>query len=561
MQQYASIAMLVFFAILFNQLANAQEEARFSGSLESNIQFFSEDTLIGAANTPQYDHQLFGADTWLQLKYSYKGFDVGLRVDFFNNSLLLNPMGSYNDQGIGRWYVSKKLEKLEISAGYLYDQIGSGMIFRAYEQRPLAIDQALYGARVKYELMPDWKIKAFTGRQKQQFDRYESVIRGASLEGYWSNEKEKALILAPGLGYVGRTIADDNMSRIVSTINTYSVVDSIVPDYNTHAVSLYNTLSFGPITWYVEGAYKTSEVFFDPLAKRTGRDGLITDGKLVKGSGSVLYTNIGFATKGLGITLEAKRTENFDYRADPLTSGIQGPTNFLPPLTRVNTYRLLARYGPATQPIGEKGLQLDISYKPSRKLSFNFNGSYLRSLDEDRGDLKGDTLLYWETYFEAQYKHSRKLLIKGGLQLQEYNQFVYLAKASENIETITPFIDVLYKIDRKKSIRAEFQYMRTEQDFGSWLFGLAEFSIAPHWSFSVSDMYNFDPNDSNPDQPRKDGKAAKVHYPRIDAFYTFKSNRFSLSYVKQVQGIVCAGGICRLEPAFSGVKVGIQSTF
>jgi hypothetical protein len=36
--------------------------------------------------------------------------------------------------------------------------------------------------------------------------------------------------------------------------------------------------------------------------------------------------------------------------------------------------------------------------------------------------------------------------------------------------------------------------MSTKQDYGSWVYGLAELSIAPHWSFVVSDMYNYDHN-------------------------------------------------------------------
>ena len=56
-------------------------------------------------------------------------------------------------------------------------------------------------------------------------------------------------------------------------------------------------------------------------------------------------------------------------------------------------------------------------------------------------------------------------------------------------------------------------------------------------------------------------KEKAIHFPRFDIFYTYKTNRFSLSYVKQVEGVVCTGGICRLEPDFSGVKVTVNSTF
>jgi len=143
------------------------------------------------------------------------------------------------------------------------------------------------------------------------------------------------------------------------------------------------------------------------------------------------------------------------------------------------------------------------------------------------------------------------LILTAGLQFQQYNQEIFETKPGVPIvETLIPFIDYLYKIDRKKSIRFELQYMNTDEDFGSWVFGLAEYSIAPKWTFTLSDMYNIDPTMTD-----------KIHYPRFDIFYTIKSNRFSISYVKQVEGVVCSGGICRLEPAFSGFRFTANSIF
>ena len=75
----------------------------------------------------------------------------------------------------------------------------------------------------------------------------------------------------------------------------------------------------------------------------------------------------------------------------------------------------------------------------------------------------------------------------------------------------------------------------------------------------MSDMYNADPGKNSPVD--EDDEKLRLHYPRFDVFYTLRSNRFSLSYIKQVEGVVCTGGICRLEPAFSGVRVSVSSTF
>ena len=180
---------LLFFAVC--HLANAQNGGRIAGNLEANGNFFLRDSLIGAANIPQYERQLFGAEACLYLSYSNWGFDFGLRFDLFNNSNLRNPTGSYTAQGIGRWFIRKKIHKLDISAGYLYDQIGGGIIFRAYEERSLFIDNSLFGVRLAYDLAPDWQIKVFTGQQKQQLesnrsiiDTYDPIIKGLSLEGF-----------------------------------------------------------------------------------------------------------------------------------------------------------------------------------------------------------------------------------------------------------------------------------------------------------------------------------------------------------------------------------------
>ena len=105
-------------------------------------------------------------------------------------------------------------------------------------------------------------------------------------------------------------------------------------------------------------------------------------------------------------------------------------------------------------------------------------------------------------------------------------------------------------------MRTEFQYMSTKQDFGSWMFGLMEFSMAPKWSFEISGMYNI-----HPKKPNSKGLIEKILYPTAGIVYFHDAQRYSLRYVKQVEGVVCSGGICRLEPAFSGVRFSMNTTF
>jgi len=545
---------------LGNLSAQEQSGGRISGNLEANGSFFLRDTLIKAAGTPQYDNQIFGSEAWLNLNYSNWGFDFAFRFDMFNNSNLLNPQGSYTDLGIGRWYIHKAVDKFDFSAGYIYDQIGSGIIFRAYEQRALLIDNALMGLRVGYDFTPDLKVKAFTGLQKQQFDLYRSVIAGANIDYFLAGKEGSRFSLAPGFGVVRRTLDDASMFNLVSTLNNYLPQDIFVPKYTAYAFSLYNSLSLGPFTWYAEGAYKTKDNMNDPLAERVTKSGQTVVGKLIQAPGSVLYTTLSYADKGLGITLEGKRTENFSFRTRPQEELNRGLMNFLPPMSRVNFYRLTARYMPATQEFGELAAQADVRYAISKMTSVNVNFSNITDLDGQ--------LLYRELFTELLLKKARKWQLTGGVQLQQYNQEVYYFKPGEPIlEAVTPYFDFLYRFAKRRSVRVEAQYMLTGQDakglghdYGDWLFGLVEISPAPGWTIALSDMYNAGPGKNSPSDAET-GEKLSVHFPRFDVFYTHGANRFSLSYVKQVEGIVCSGGVCRIEPAFSGVKLTVNSSF
>ncbi len=549
-------------AVLLAGSLSAQEQqgGRLTGSLQTNANFFMRDSLIGAANTPQYDRQLFGGEGWLNLNYSNWGFDVALRYDFFNNSNLLNPTGSYTDQGIGMWSVKKRIKNLGFQAGYIYDQVGSGIIFRAFEERPLLIDNALFGLKLDYQLSDNWQVKAFTGRQKQQFENYNSVIRGINIDGFVAGDSLSTWTLAPGFGVVARTLDDATMNSLVANINLYPTVDLFVPKYNAYAFTLYNTLTAGIFSWYVEGAYKTEEAMNDPFGEIV-RDGATTVGdKFFSAPGTVLYSSLSISPAKWGISLEAKRTENFSWRTRPQSQLNRGLISFLPPMARINTYRLTSRYNAATQDLTEQAFQADVRYAPNRKLSFNANYAFIN-------DLEG-VKLYRELYTEVQYKHKKQWILTSGLQIQNYNQERYEFKPQVPIvETIIPFADFLYKLDRRKSVRFEAQYMLTgddtkadaKQDYGDWVFGLVEVALGGHWTLTASDMFNAAPGKNSPVDDS--GEKQSLHYPRFDVYYTTGPTQLALSYIKQVEGVVCTGGICRLEPAFSGVRFSANTSF
>ncbi len=547
------ITFFFFQCFIAVSILSGQSGLNFRGTIETNVNWFREDSLIGATGIPQYENNDLGGELWLTFIANYKGWEIGLRLDGFEKSNLLNPNASYSEYGLGKLYAQYRKNNVDITLGHIYDQIGSGIIFRSYEERPLLIDNALVGGRGIYQLGENIEIKGIYGRQKQLFDLYPNTVRGFSVEGFFSMGKEKVFTLSPGVGYINRLLSQETMDGIVQVLKTYTEEDRVIPRYNAYMGTIYNTLTYKGISWHTEIAIKSSDLHFDPNAIRTEITGTRVFGKYVKEPGSVLYSSLSIAGKNLGITIEAKRTSRFNIRIDPLQRLNFGLLSFIPPMNRQHTYRLLSRYAPATQDLSETALQIDIQQSLSKRTKWQLNLSDIRTNENN--------LLYREFYMNLQYRVPRKWSITSGIQVMEYNQEVYEIKPEvDNIRAITPFIDVSYRLDRKRSIRTEMQWMSTSEDYGSWLFSLIEVSLAPHWQFELSGMYNIDPGPASPTDPES-GSKEKILYPSIGATYTHGSKRVNVRYVKQVEGVVCTGGICRLEPAFSGLRMSSYVAF
>lgn len=529
-----------------------EDRGEFSGNFQTTSQFYVRDDRIGA-NTTQYLRELSSTDAWMFLNYKIKGFNFALRYDLFNNSPLLNPQQAYSAQGIGFWQISKDIENLNITVGYFYEQFGSGALFRAYEDRNIGIDFAIAGARVIYTVADNTRIKAFTGKQKYRFDTRPPIIKGVNLEHRITLGEASSLDL--GGSVVNRTLDATTMSNVTSTINSYPVEERFDPKYNVFGYNGYFTLTHKKLAWSVEYDYKTPEAILDYSST------------LINKGGQVYFTSLSYSTHGFGANVQFRRIESFLMRTNPLE--IQpvpnnGAFNFLPAISKQNTYRLLARYNAVVQELGENAAQVEFTIKPSKELQINLNGSIVNTLAgltvEDGYQWNDDTRLFRELYGDVGYKFSKKFKAMVGLQLIQYNQQVLELKANVPfVYAYTPFGEMTYKLTTKRSLRFEWQYMYTEQDLGSFVNGLLEYNVAPHWSFAAGDLVNIHEGYLNKPEP---GEAFEIiHYYNLFASYTHKTTRFTGGYLKQPQGVNCTGGVCRIEPAFSGARISITTNF
>jgi hypothetical protein len=534
-----------------------KDRGEFSGNFQNTNQFYVNDPKIGT-NTTQYKRELSSADAWLYLNYKLKGFNFNLRYDVFNNSPLFNPSEAYTKSGIGIWSVSKDIDKFNVTVGYFYDQFGTGMVFRAFEDRNLGLDFAINGARVIYTPNENTQIKAFTGLQKFRFDVRPEVIKGLNIEH--RIEVNDNLNFQLGASAVNRTIDQNTMNTIVGAINNYELKNRFIPTYNVYLGNIYNTLSYKKFSLYTEYCQKSQEAIFNPILDRME----LRDGR-------VYYTSLSYSTKGLGINAQYKRIESFSLRTSPLENLNLGMIAYLPSLTRQNTYRLLARYNAVVQELGENALGMEFTIKPQgayfkkHQTTININTSVVTAKDNfdskslNPFDFEKDTTRYFrEHYIDVSHKFNKKFKAMLGFQYINYNQQLFELKPKnyDYVTAKTYFGEVTYKLTSTRSLRVEAQYLETKQDLGSFINGTVELNIAPHYSFSVGDMVNVN-------RVIRDANASQdlIHYWNVFGSYTYKTTRLTGGYIKQVEGVNCTGGVCRVEPAFSGVRVTLQTNF
>jgi len=238
---------------------------------------------------------------------------------------------------------------------------------------------------------------------------------------------------------------------------------------------------------------------------------------------------------------------------------------------------LPAMYPYATQPKGEFGFQAQsiFSFKKKSKLggkygtSFSITYSQYNAINKQKIDDvtpldSNGTLGYKANFFdigkEVYYQNFNleftKKVNKTFKMIFSYFYILYNAKIIEghdipNIHAHVGVADLTFNLNEKHTIRAELQYLYTKQGEGSWMYALAEYTLAPKWFFSLSDQYNYD----NPVSEKR------LHYYGIATAYAIGSTRISLNYGRQRAGIFCVGGVCRFVPAANGLTLTLTSSF
>lgn len=546
---------LGFSSLFFLQSAFAQLGlgGNVTGNMETNVQYLNTDTLIGATAPDQK----VVANSYMNVNYSVNRFRAGVRFESYLPAIAGYP-AFYSGTGIGYRYAQYAGDHITVTAGNFYEQFGSGLILRTYEERALGLDNAMDGASIRYMPVNGVELKGIIGRTRVDFSdgrlfNSEGTVRGldgsVSLNDIIPSFKESAFKV---------TIGGSLVSRYQATNNDTLILPKNVGSYGGRIDLKYKRV-------YLNAEYIHKDN--DP----NQQNGYIYN----PGHGAIV--NLGYSQKGLGIILTGKSLDNMTLRSDRAITGNQGFVNYLPATSNNHTYNLAGTLYPyATNLYGEVAYQLDVLYKIPKKtklggtygtdlhLNVSVATDYNRNtsnVDWDKNRISytskpfdgNDSLYNFDLNFHIKRKLNKKVKLGA-----HYFHFVYNNDVNEVTKLAKHYItsdigviDFSYAINAKNTIRAEVQGLWTKKDRGNWATFLIEYTISPKWFFTVMDQYNY----GHPDEK------LQIHYLLGSFGYIHDNSRFMIMYGKQREGILCVGGVCRPVPATNGLTFTFTQSF
>ena len=550
------LVLLGVFVVIVQVQAQALLGGQVTGNFQIDAQVSKQDSSIGAEDVPQ---KLL-SNVFANLLYTNGGFSAGIRFESY-----LDPLLGFNSQykgaGIANKFMSYQNEMIDITAGNFYEQYGSGLIFRSYEDRNLGLDNAMMGVNVKVRPIDGILLKAMVGKQRYYWDYGKGLVRGIdgefALNSLIKGFEESKTRVTLGAGFVSR-YEDDQ------TILANDEYKLNLP-LNVGAGSFRMDLAHG--NWGLQAEYAMKS-----------QDPNVLNNYIYKW-GDALFVSASYSKKGLGINLQAKRIDNMGFKSERTATGEMLYINYIPAMSKQHTYALMALYPAITQVNGEMGIQADVTYTIKKgtllggKYGTTLKLNYSQIMSIDKQALNDSTSIgqkgtdgYTSDFFkvgdELYYQDfnmeiSKKLSSKSKLNLT----YAYIAfnPVMENEHGDIHYNNVVvadytYKLNNKNVIRGELQWLKSNIEYfdedkrsGDWLMALVEWNFTSAFFVSVSDQYNYN--------------GSKNHYYNVSVGYTHNTTRFQLGYGKQRKGLLCIGGVCREVPASNGLTFSLTSSF
>ena len=537
---------------------------RVYGGFESNVQWYLNDKGRGIMQP----EDPVRSNNYLLVNYQLKSWTAGIQVEGYEKNALLNYYPEFEGTNVATYFLNYKNAKLDITAGYFYEQFGSGMLLRAWEDRALGINTALRGGRVIYKPTDAIRLTALFGQQRTGFDVSNGRIYGFDSDFYLTELlKLKKSDVSFGMSYVGRY---EDISSTIQNPNFDALTHGIAARLNYSIGSFYSTLEYN---------YKSEDAVLNRISNTL-------DQNLIK-DGSAYILNFGYSKKGLGIDATLRRTENMSFLSERVPTVIGDETslnfndkvlNFTPALTKqhhsnlANIYVYQAQAGidfkdPSILKAGETGGQIDIIYefekntpvggKYGTKVALNFASWYnlpgqfrLTPVDYETNFL-GIGTQYFSDYNLELKKQLSETWRTAFYYIKQYYNKPWVEDGSSDVNTNILIGEAVYNFASNKSIRFEAEHMWADADFKNWVGGTVEVNLNDKYSFYVWDIINYG----------NDDVSNRKHYYNFGGAYRINATRLSMNYGRQRGGLVCVGGVCRFVPESTGFTISLNTAF
>lgn len=508
------------------------------GSFESNTNLYNED----AKSSATVPDGKFGSNNYLKLDYYNNKISAGIQMEAYSPVLVGYP--SYlQGAALTNYYINWTDEDFTITAGTFYDQFGSGLLFRSWEDRALGLNNALTGARLTYNYKDILAVKAIWGMPRYGMKYSQTQVKGADASFAISN--------LAGWDRTYLAVEASVLDRY-EALSDDMIIDGCKP--NTTGWSARVNMETAGFFFKAEHVDAGTKYFYDTSFYGEGQ-------MYHRKKGNAQLIETGYNRRGLGVNVNLRRLEWMSSKIMNESSSTVNMLNYVPALCTQYTYMLttLHPYGARTGDLmtgfvnsGEIGGQIDVFYnfrrgtklggKRGMKVHGNFSTYYTIA---EEGTFKTGNLLFKDMSLDIEKQWTRQFKSTFLWSMQEYSP-KYGANKTTYLSNII-VADLLYKFTDLFSTRLELQYLITHEDQKDWMAALVEVSFAPHWSIYVSDMYNHG--------------MSKVHYYNGGVSYVKSRTRLSLGYGRYRSGYICSGGVCRPIPAYTGANFSITTSF
>ncbi|HIZ85653.1 MAG TPA: hypothetical protein IAC04_04100 [Candidatus Coprenecus stercoravium] len=514
-----SVGLLTLSIVAF---AQNEDRGNFSAGLETNTTYYLKDEKTGAA----LPDGRMGSNNYLKLDYTWKGLYVGGQLEGYLPAINGYYPGYEYNFFRADVYAGYNANGWDVRLGSLYEQFGSGLLFRTYEDRTLGINNALRGVKVGYTFGDFLTVKAIYG-QTRDVTQY---IDGAMVSG-------ADLSLS-----ISRAAKWENFDWTVegSVLDKYEAFEvGMGEGAKPHTLGYSARMALGYAGFRLSGEYMSRRA--NPELANA-YDSTRTE---------AIQVDFGYTGHGFGALVSFRKLHNPFLQASRDINGLTTYINYVPALTQQHTYSL-ATLNPYTSQSDEIGGQADLYYNFRRgtalggrkgmKIHANYSNYYGHPQDMMTGGWM-DTyrLLYRDLTVDIERWFGSDFKMILFYSWQTYNHGV--GDVNEFIRSHTVVADMTYKIDRKNSLRLELQHMYSKDDSKSWAAALLEYSFAPRWSVSVQDMWNYGDT--------------KIHYVNGSVSYSYSRVRAALNFGRFKDGYQCSGGVCRYTPAYTGVNLSL----